>query len=405
MPTKSKTASKKPAKTATQKSIKPAVTPKDADKIPPEKLTGETNAKSAATKETESKTSSTNPVAENTDNSAKTSDAPAEQNPENSPAKPADEAQADQQGDEQTSEQSNTLDASKDKVEENPARIDPSPKKGEKPRKPLKKETAAQKEKVSVNIPKPDRKVQNSIAKQAKKEDQAEVERLEGETDRIVRELVSEIRSTMPSAMIDLDEKEFETVVREEVEKVFTPRVEDRSTEPMIISRIKTDVKTRIADAVKQSKNKAGGVRLHQAQIDVATSSKSPMPLSPESLMEVAESVPDFDTPEHRKAVEKEQKRISALSTGEIDKSSEMIPERTYQFQKKQSEKERLENPTARRESFVGRLAEAPTFGKATVGIIADGKETGRTSKVTLKDYDIREVSRNEAHDLSRAAL
>ena len=379
------------------------MTSKDADKLTAEEINGKPDAK-ASTAAAESKPADSNPAAENADNS-KTADAKPLQNPEETPSKPSDDAPHEPKGDPQNAEQPNTLDASKEKVEENPARIDPSPKKGEKPRKPLRTETPAQKAKVKVNIPKPDKKVQNAVAKQAKIDDAAELDRLEEATDRIVRELLSEIRSTMPSAMMDLKDDEFERVVREEVEKVSEPRIEDRSTEPMIVSRIKTDVKTRIADAVKQSKNKAGTARLKDARIDVAAASKSPMPLSPESLMEVAKSVPDFDSKEHQERVEKEQRRIDNLATGAIDEHKNLVPERTYHFQKKQTEKERLENPTARREQFVGRLADAPNFGKANLAMIADGKETGRMSKVTLKDYDIREVNRNEAHDLSRAAL
>ncbi len=246
--------------------------------------------------------------------------------------------------------------------------------------------------KGAVKMPKPNKKVAKQVARQAKADDKRIVAAIESPkaTDVIVSQIITEVRSMMPRAIGDLTDKEFEKVVREQVDKVSEGRLEDRSTPPMTIARIKTDVKTRLEEAVKQSKNKAGSQKLRDAQIDVSTGGKSPMPASVESLTEVAESVPDFNSKEHLARVEKEQKRLDDLAAGRVNDHADMTPERTYHFQEKMSAKQLKEDPNARGKSFVGRLADEPKSGKVEVAVIQGGRETGRIKSVDFDNHDVR---------------
>ncbi len=393
-----KSVAKSATKTATkQTEIKPAVTSHDADKLTPEQLDDKTRSSSDKPVQPPAASNTTDSVEQSKTSEAKTA--------ADAAAKKAQTEEASKTGDEQqTATQSNQLSSSKEAVAKNPVTVkNPDPEK----QTPLQTETAEDKKEPEVSGVGPDEDVQNAIAEQARKDDKAAVEAITASdtTDRIVMHLVNEINATMPTARMDLDDKAFEKIVRQEVEKVSAPRIEDRSTDAMIVSRIKTDVKTRIGEAVKQSMNKAGTERLRSARIDVAAASLSPAPVSPESLMEVAKSVPDFDDKAHLARIEDEQRRLANQASGQIDDAGDMQPERTYHFSESVSEKALAENPAARGVSFVGRLTSKPKGGSVEVAVFSDGKESGRIKQVEFSDYNVRQIDSNQAHDLSRASV
>ncbi|HXG86407.1 MAG TPA: hypothetical protein VNI84_20480 [Pyrinomonadaceae bacterium] len=408
------------SKTSSSKTseIKPAVTPHDSDKLSPEQLgdnaasgsdkpvapppganqpdTPETKAATAAAEKAKAEAAKDGDAATAT---AKTTAAKESSAKESTAKTSAAKESADKP---QTAEQPNALDSSKEDVKKNPSLVKPDPANT----KPLQTETAEDKAKpLDIDGVGPVPEIQNAIAEESRKADEEAVKNLTADetTDRIVMHLVNEINSTMPAARGDLDDKEFEKIVRSEVEKVSAPRIEDRSTDAMIISRIKTDVKTRIGEAVKQSTNKAGTKRLRDARIDVEAASLSPMPLSPESLMEVAKAEPKIDTKAKQKAVDAEIQRLENQRTGQMSTAKDMQEERTYFLQEPLTAEQLAENPGMRPNQFVGKLTEKPTSNTLTLAVYQDGKETGRIKEVNFEEYNVREVDRNQANDLSRA--